>query len=196
MCWRKITGNRKTYGLCLVGCVRWDIPPDMATELRAVLEKLESEWRSVVDAVGGDRNIQKRTRGVGVASPDLVKDSGLVGPVARASGVDIDCRRDHPYAAYDRLSFDVIVDEGGDVWSRLKVRMSSVRIDPDHPAMPKRCQWGCGCESAMSLVGRMGISSVEAPRRGAHHFLITGEANRPRRRFVRRPTRTSRAFPR
>ncbi len=187
----KITGNRKTYGLCLVGGVRWDIPPDMATELRAVLEKLESEWRSVVDAVGGDRNIQKRTRGVGVASPDLVKDSGLVGPVARASGVDIDCRRDHPYAAYDRLSFDVIVDEGGDVWSRLKVRMSevfeSIRIIRQclekMPVGPLRLR----IDDELP-VGRMGISSVEAPRGEAHHFLITGEANRPRRWRVRAPT--------
>ena len=48
-----------------------------------------------------------------------MKNAGLVGPVARAAGVEIDCRRDHPYAAYGRVDFEVVTAEGGDVWSRL-----------------------------------------------------------------------------
>lgn len=187
----RITGNRKTYGLCLVGGVRWDIGPDMARELRAVLDKLEAEWRRVVDAVGGDKNIQRRTRGIGVASRELVKEMGLVGPVARASGANIDCRRDHPYAAYDRLDFDVIVATDGDVWSRLVVRMrevfESIRIIRQCiEKMP-----GGALQSKIDdelPAGRMGVSSVEAPRGEAHHFLVTGENNRPRRWRVRAPT--------
>ncbi len=95
----KISGNRKTYALCVIGGVRWDITPEVKAELRQVLDKLEAEWRAVVAAVSKDKNIQKRTRGVGVADPTLVKNIGLIGPVARAAGADIDCRRDHPYAA-------------------------------------------------------------------------------------------------
>ncbi len=82
----KITGNRKTYGLCLVGGVRWDITPEARTELRRVLDELEREWRGLVAAVSGDRNLQARTVGVGVTSPELVRSMGLVGPVARAAG--------------------------------------------------------------------------------------------------------------
>ena len=40
--------------------------------------------------------------------------------------MDIDCRRDHPYAAYDRVQFKVILREAGDVWSRLLVRAAEV----------------------------------------------------------------------
>src|SRR5512142_2129094 len=122
----KITGNRKTYGLCLVGGVRWDITQEVRTELRQALATLEGEWRRLVEAVKGDRNLMARTRGVGLTTPELVRSMGLVGPVARAAGVDIDCRRDHPYAAYDRVDFDVITENGGDVWSRLLVRMREV----------------------------------------------------------------------
>lgn len=61
----KISGNRKTYALCLVGGVRWEITPALADELRAVLDRLEREWRLVARAVEGDRNLQRRTRGVG-----------------------------------------------------------------------------------------------------------------------------------
>src|SRR5207248_1725811 len=117
----KITGNRKTYGLCVVGGVRWEITPELKAELGQVLDKLESEWQAVAGAVSRDKNIQKRTRGVGLAGKDVVKNAGAVGPVARAADVDIDCRRDHPYAAYDRVEFDVITADGCDVWSRLVV---------------------------------------------------------------------------
>ena len=75
----KITGNRKTYSLCVIGGVRWDITPEIKAELRALLDRLETEWKPVVDAVKNDRNIQKRTRGVGIADKSLVKNAALIG---------------------------------------------------------------------------------------------------------------------
>lgn len=187
----KISGNRKTYALCVIGGVRWDIPPGVKADLQRVLHTLEQEWTAVADAVTGDRNLQRRTRGIGVANAALVKEAGLIGPVARAAGVDIDCRRDHPYAAYGRVQFDVMVESGGDVWSRVLVRVrevfESIKIVrqclnqlPDGPL-----QVPIGAELPP---GRIGLSSVEAPRGEAHHFVITGEENRPRRWRVRAPT--------
>jgi Ni,Fe-hydrogenase III large subunit len=187
----KITGNRKTYALCAIGGVRWDITPALKSELRQVLDKLEAEWRAVVAAVSKDKNIQKRTVGVGLADKDLVKNAGLIGPVARAAGVDIDCRRDHPYAAYGRVDFDVITAGGGDVWSRLLVRMSEVF---ESIRIIRQCLERMDEGPLQSLIdgelpiGRMGLSSVEAPRGESHHFVITGENNRPRRWRVRAPT--------
>ena len=187
----KISGNRKTYALCVIGGVRWNITPEIKVELRTVLDKLESEWRAVVGAVSRDKNIQKRTRGVGVADAGLVKNAGLIGPVARAAGVDIDCRRDHPYAAYDRVEFDVITERGADVWSRVLVRarevFESIRII--RQCLEKMEDGPLQLEIKDELpIGRMGLSSVEAPRGESHHFVITGENNRPRRWRVRAPT--------
>jgi len=187
----KITGNRKTYALNLVGGVRWDIAPEMRADLLQVLNKLEQEWTTVVKAVSGDKNIQKRTRGVGVTTKEMVKSSALIGPVARAAGVDIDCRRDHPYAAYDRIKFDVITASDGDVWSRLQVRMKEVfeSIRIIRQCLNKMEDGPLQVEIKDELpVGRIGLSSVEAPRGESHHFVITGENNRPRRWRVRAPT--------
>jgi Ni,Fe-hydrogenase III large subunit/Ni,Fe-hydrogenase III component G len=187
----KISGNRKTYALCVIGGVRRDITDELKTELRAVLDKLESEWRAVFGAVSSDRNIQKRTRDVGVADKLLVKNAGLVGPVARAAGVDIDCRRDLPYAAYDRVEFDVITAQSADVWGRLVVRMKEVfeSIKIMRQCLDKMEDGPLQLEIKDELpIGRMGLSSVEAPRGEAHHFVITGENNRPRRWRVRAPT--------
>jgi Ni,Fe-hydrogenase III large subunit/Ni,Fe-hydrogenase III component G len=187
----KISGNRKTYAICLIGGVRRDITHELKAELRVVLDKLESEWRPVVAAVSKDRNIQKRTCGVGVADKLLVKNVGLVGPVARAAGVEIDCRRDHPYAAYDRVEFDVITARSADVWGRVVVRMNEVfeSIKIIRQCLDKMEDGPLQLEIKDELpVGRMGLSSVEAPRGESHHFVITGENNRPRRWRVRAPT--------
>ena len=187
----KISGNRKTYALCLIGGVRRDITHEIKAELRTVLDKLESEWRPVVAAVSTDRNLQKRTCGVGVADKLLVKNAGLVGPVARAAGVEIDCRRDHPYAAYDRVEFDVITAQSADVWGRVVVRMKEVfeSIRIIRQCLDKMEDGPLQLEIKDELpIGRMGLSSVEAPRGESHHFVITGENNRPRRWRVRAPT--------
>ncbi len=187
----KITGNRKTYALCVVGGVRWDITPDLKKELQGVLDTLEKEWTQVVKAVKGDKNLQARTRGVGIADKTLVKDAGLIGPIARASNIPVDNRRDLPYAAYDRVDFDVIVEDGCDVWSRVLVRVrevfESIRIIrqclekmPDTPIQ-------LNIKDELPP-GRIGLSSVEAPRGESHHFVVTGEDNRPRRWRVRAPT--------
>jgi len=187
----KICGNRKTYGLCLIGGVRWEIGPELRSELGQVLDRLEAEWRAVVGAVSKDANIQQRTRGVGVADRALVKNFGLLGPVARAAGVDIDCRRDHPYAAYDRVGFTVITAEGGDAWARLVVRMAEVfeSIKIIRQCLTNMEEGPLQLTIADELpVGRFGLSSVEAPRGECHHFVITGENNRPRRWRVRAPT--------
>jgi len=187
----RITGNRKTYGLCLIGGVRWDITPEIASDISRVLNQLEKEWTAAAKAVQGDRNLQKRTKGVGVADPALVKNMGLVGPMARAAGVPLDCRRDFPYAAYDEVDFSVVTQSGCDVWSRVLVRVlevfESIRIIrqclewmPDGPIQLKL--------DGELPPGRIGLSSVEAPRGESHHFVVTGEENRPRRWRVRAPT--------
>ncbi|MCX8108727.1 MAG: NADH-quinone oxidoreductase subunit C, partial [Verrucomicrobiae bacterium] len=174
----KITGNRKTYGLCVIGGVRWDITPDLASELSGVLNKLETEWRSLAPAIRADRNLQKRMRGVGGADATVVRDMGLVGPVARGAGVDIDCRRDHPYAAYGRVSFRVVTAEGGDVWARLLVRVEEVFESIN---IIRQCLAKMEAGPIQTVIkddlpaGRFGLSSVEAPRGESHHFVITGE---------------------
>jgi Ni,Fe-hydrogenase III large subunit/Ni,Fe-hydrogenase III component G len=187
----KISGNRKTYALCVIGGVRWDITPEVNAELRHLLDKLEAEWIPVVTAVSKDKNIQKRTRDVGVADLNLVKNAGLVGPVARAAGAPIDCRRDHPYAAYGRVEFDVITENGCDVWSRVLVRarevFESIKIIRQFLEKMEPGPMQLTLKDELPA-GRMGLSSVEAPRGESHHFVITGENNRPRRWRVRAPT--------
>lgn len=187
----KISGNRKTYALCTIGGVRWDLTPEMKDDLKGVLDRLETEWKAVADAVTLDANLRARTEGVGVADRRLVKEMGLIGPVARAAGVPIDVRKDHPYAAYDRVEFDVVTASGGDVWSRLVVRVLEVfeSIKIVRQALERMPEGPIQAPISDDLPpNRVGVSSVEAPRGESHHFVITGAENRPYRWRVRAPT--------
>ena len=58
---------------------------------------------------------------------NIAADHGVLGVVSRASNLDIDVRRDHPFAAYGDLSFPVPVYNSGDVHARAMVRVEEVR---------------------------------------------------------------------
>lgn len=126
-----------------------------------------------------------------MADKALCKDMGLVGPVARAAGVDIDMRRDVPYAAYDRVDFNVITSDTADVWGRVVVRVYEVfeSIKIIRQALEKIPAGPLMADIQGELPeGRVGFTSVEAPRGESHHFIITGENNRVRRWRARAPT--------
>jgi NADH-quinone oxidoreductase subunit D len=69
----------------------------------------------------------QRTRGLGLLSADDAIELGQSGPIARASGIDWDLRRDQPYLVYDRVDFEVPVYHGCDVYDRYRVRMDEMR---------------------------------------------------------------------
>ncbi len=75
------------------------------------------------EAILGDTTLIARTRDVGPLSQDAARSLGVVGPPARASGLRIDARIDHPYAAYDEIVPRICVETGGDTWSRVLVRV-------------------------------------------------------------------------
>ncbi len=187
----KLTGNRKTYGMVIVGGVRRDISPELKEETLSVLKNLETEITAFHKAVAGDSSIHARTRGVGKVPTDEVVHWSLLGPVARGRGVDIDARRDFPYAAYDEISFDVPVVSDGDVWGTIIVRLAelfeSIKIIRQAlGAMPPGPTLVEADEALPAF--RVGWTMVEAPRGESFHYVLTGEENRPERWRVRAPT--------
>ena len=87
------------------------------------MDKVDEQVQMLTAAVLDDPVLAARLKGVGVLTPQEVVDWGVVGPTARASGVDTDVRRDDPYAAYDELDWKVITDRDGDVFDKAVVRL-------------------------------------------------------------------------
>jgi Ni,Fe-hydrogenase III large subunit/Ni,Fe-hydrogenase III component G len=190
----RITGNRKTYGMVVLGGVRRDIAPETAEDIRSVLKKVESEVLGLKGAILKDSSIHKRTKGVGHMPKDEAELWSLLGPVARARGIGIDARRDHPYAAYDELTFDVPTADSCDVWGTVVVRLLEVfeSIKIMRQALDKMPAGPILAEPREALPAyRHGLSMVEAPRGESVHYVVTGEENRPDRWRVRAPTYTN-----
>ncbi len=187
----KITGNRKLLGMNLIGGVRRDIPHALHAELLEILARVEKESVRVLQAIADDTTLKARCERVGVIKARDVIAFSLLGPTARASGVGIDIRVDHPYAAYPELGCEVMIEEGCDIWSRVLVRLretlEAIRIVRDALRMMPEGPIIADMREPIPP-GRIGLSSVEAPRGETHHFVITGEDQRPYRWKARAPT--------
>ncbi|MQY51158.1 NADH-quinone oxidoreductase subunit D [Rhodocyclus tenuis] len=70
---------------------------------------------------------KQRLVGIGVVSPERARALGFSGPMLRGSGVEWDLRKKQPYAAYDRVDFDIPVGSEGDSYDRYLVRMAEMR---------------------------------------------------------------------
>jgi Ni,Fe-hydrogenase III large subunit/Ni,Fe-hydrogenase III component G len=184
-----LTGSRKTYGINLVGGVRRDVSEEKKSRVLSELRELESDFKKVVEIALSTPHVKKRLTGTGVLPREDAWRLGVEGPVARASGIDRDARRDLPYAAYKHASFKVPVYTEGDNMARALVRVMEVyeSISIIEQLLDKLPKGPLMAERVEIPPGRVGVQVVEAPRGGDIHFVMTGNG-RPYRWRVRAPT--------
>ena len=120
-------GMRLTTSYARIGGMSYDLPENFQVEMKKFLEGLPKTLDDVEKLLSSNRIWVDRTKGVGVLTPEQCLDFGLTGPVARASGVDQDLRRDRTYYNYSDLDWDVVVGKNGDVYDRYLVRMEEMR---------------------------------------------------------------------
>ncbi|AAV46882.1 NADH dehydrogenase I chain C D [Haloarcula marismortui ATCC 43049] len=124
-----LTGQRLMFNYLRLGGVAWDLPEPREAffeKIRAFLDDLPHKLTEYHDMLTSNEILQLRTIDTGHLSAETAKAYGCTGPVARASGVDYDLRRDDPYGYYDELDWSVVTEQGGDNFSRLLVRLREV----------------------------------------------------------------------
>ncbi|MBT8071950.1 MAG: nickel-dependent hydrogenase large subunit [Gammaproteobacteria bacterium] len=186
-----ITGNRNHYGMMKPGGVRRDINKTDIPTVKKLLDSLQDPIKMFRDAVIQDPLIHARTRGVGVLTREMAIAYGTLGPTARASGYDIDVRRDHPHAAYGMVDWDVVTCESGDVFDKAVVRIlemfESIRIIEQ--CLTHLEKGGGPIDSRPKFVAAgEGIGHYEAPRGEVFHYVLSDGSNRPVRHKVRAPS--------
>ncbi len=122
---KRLTGNRLLRDGVVLGGVGYDLPTDLdlAGELASVL----ADFEEVVAVSLGNTMLRDRLEGTGRLANETAVDHGVLGYVARASGIDIDARRDHPFAAYGQLPLHVPAYATGDVYARAMLRVEEFR---------------------------------------------------------------------
>src|SRR5262249_31999309 len=122
-----LAGFRMFPSYMRVGGLREDLPRGFHDAVRAFLDRMPGKLDEDEELLPENEVYVERTRGVGRISRDEAIAHGLVGPSARASGVDYDVRRYFPYLGYETYEFDVPTQSGGDVYSRYLVRIAEMR---------------------------------------------------------------------
>jgi Ni,Fe-hydrogenase III large subunit len=184
-----ISGNRVNYSMNRIGGVNRDILDDskvreVAHAIRAVTEGI------LIPLLTTDQTVIARCQGVGVLTRKDAIAYGVVGPVARASGVDSDLRRDQPYLAYGKVDFSVPVQTAGDVLARVVVRALEIVesckiIDQVLNRMP---QGPIHAGEIYSVPAGNAVVRIEAPRGEVFYYLASNGSDTPLRVKVRTPS--------
>jgi Ni,Fe-hydrogenase III large subunit len=186
-----ISGNRVNYSMNRVGGVNRDIEDPLA--LVGLVDALEREMvKTVIPIFTTSHTALSRCAGIGVLTHEKAVSCGTVGPVARASGVGQDLRRDAPYAAYEEMQFEVPVQPDGDVKARLLVRaleiLESCKILRQALTKMPPGEFYSG-DGKFNFITGTAFSRVEAPRGEVMYSVSWKEhARNPARIHVRTPT--------
>ncbi len=184
-----LVGNRKMYGLNIIGGVRYGFDSRQIRDVKELIKKLKASLK-ILDTFRESQELRK-LKDIGILPKESAHKLGAVGPVARASGIDYDVRRDLPYAAYEEVDFDVPVMDQGDTYSRIVVRceevIQSIRII-EQVLNRNVLTRGDLKTDYESVPGRIGVGMTEAPRGENIHLVITGHDSKLYRWKVRAPT--------
>jgi NADH-quinone oxidoreductase subunit D len=123
----QVSGQRFHPSYLRVGGLLYDLGDDTIKLIRDFLKQFPKTYNDMVRLLNRNRIFVDRTRGIGVLSKEAAIDLSCTGPVARASGVVRDLRKDEPYLAYGDFDFKVICATEGDCYARYLVRMEEMQ---------------------------------------------------------------------
>lgn len=158
-------GTRYWRGVACPGGVRIDLDAKQGAMLSEAVAQAAREFATLAHVILETPSVQSRFETAGVLYANFAEELAVVGPVARASGVDRDVRRDHPYGRYCDLQLEVPTIHYGDVLARARIRIQEAAVSArlifealgSLPPGPTRL--------AVPFDGqRQGHSAVESPR--------------------------------
>lgn len=188
----ELTGNRVHHSPDLLGTVKRSFGKKELTMLLESLDSIEPELKELREVMHSDNVITNRFKKHGIISKKLAKEFGLVGPTARASGINYDIRQNAPYMAYAfrELRVKPVVRTECDSWARAMVHCDEVfesmrllrkaceLIDPNQ-SVPKKPNY--------FVKDATNTGRVEAPRGENFHFVKISQ-NKIQRLKLRTPT--------
>ncbi|MGA2889652.1 MAG: NADH-quinone oxidoreductase subunit C [Terracidiphilus sp.] len=185
-----LTGSRALRGMVAIGGVRRDWQTDQVEAITRTLVKVEREFWDLVAIIQSSDSTRDRLEHTGILRSEKALTLGIVGVAGRASGVDRDIRRDHPYEAYSQLPFNVPVYQAGDVRHRMQVRIDEVgeSIQMIRAAVALLPEGPHRAPTQPIPPGRCAMSAVEGWRGEIVNWVRTGEDNRIERCKVKDPS--------
>jgi NADH dehydrogenase I D subunit len=211
------TGARQTVSYVRIGGVRNDIPRDFIDKCREFMDLFPKRLHDYDTLIRENRIWLKRTKGIGKMTAAEAINYGLTGASLRGSGVNYDLRKVEPYAAYDKVEFDVPLEQDGDVYARYLVRINEMRqsvriikqcldMMPVGPVTTSDARYAVPekmdvMQSMQSLAHQFVLMSkwvpmpkgevyvaTEAPKGELGFYIVSDGSNRPYRVKIRAPS--------
>jgi Ni,Fe-hydrogenase III large subunit len=173
----ELCGSRFGRGLLIPGGVNFDVSPELAAKIAKRLAVAGEELSNAVQLLWDTPSVMARLEGTGVVSERTALELGLVGPAARASGLNRDIRRDHSFGIYSMTQLPVVTAKAGDVYARTLIRWLEVEkslefIEEQLAQLPGvAVQYPVGALGAEMLA----VSLTEGWRGEVCHVVLTDE---------------------
>jgi NADH-quinone oxidoreductase subunit D len=211
------SGVRMMTSFTRVGGVAWELPEGWTDQLQKFIDLMPARIDDFESMLSDNPIWQQRLTGVGALSREDAIETGVTGPMLRASGVDYDVRKAFPYCGYENYDFEVPLGKNGDCYDRYAIRVAEMRqslrilqqaLDnlPGGPwltsnrkvALPPRSELSKSMEAVIhqfrlvseGFKGPVGdvYAFVESPRGELGFYLVSDGSNKPYRMKVRPPS--------
>jgi Ni,Fe-hydrogenase III large subunit len=122
-----LCGSRFGRGLVRPGGVRFNVDQATVDDLRKRLDAAEKDCTSAINLLWDSPSVMARFEEIGIVPPAIATELGLVGPAARACGLQRDARQDHPSGIYRFSQIPLSTADSGDVFARAYVRWLEIQ---------------------------------------------------------------------
>ena len=184
----ELTGHRYLFGLLKLGGMLCDLPNDACINTLKKSQKVLEQLNKLEKQLTVSSSFLDRLEEVGLVSNDRAKVYGLLGPIARASGVGLDLRRSQPYLGYEGFKFDVPCEKEGDGYARLRILFAEARQSVRIMEQAIEALKEGSVFTSFQFRSGAALGWVEAPRGGAFHWVRLDEKGNVKRYRVIPPS--------
>ncbi len=181
----EITGHRYLFGLLTLGGLLCDLANDACAKALEKSQKVLSQLNALEKHLRVSSSFLDRLEEVGIVPERTAMVYGLLGPIARASGMVRDLRRAQPYLGYENIQFDVPFEEEGDGYARLRILFAEARQSVRIMEQAVGALQSGNVRERIELRAGAALGWVEAPRGGAFHWVrLDGNGKVARYRII------------
>jgi NADH-quinone oxidoreductase subunit D len=189
----ELSGARLTYNYMRVGGVKWDAPEGWIEKVGEFIPYMREQLVGYHTLVTGNEIFMDRVKGVGRYTKEDAISHSLSGANLRCTGVKWDLRKDEPYSIYNRFTFDVPTQEGGDAWARYHVRIAELEeslkiLEQAVEQFPKHGEILAKVPKIIKAPKGEAYVRIESPRGEIGCYIASNGKKEPYRLKFRRPS--------
>lgn len=167
----QLTGHRYLFGLLALGGLQRNLSDDACRKTMEQARQVLKHLNQLESRLRVSSSFLDRLEEVGAVPKHQATIYGLLGPIARASGIARDLRRAQPYLGYENYQFDIPFEKEGDGYARLRILFAETKQSVRIMEQALDALQSGEIRAAIQYRAGAALGWVEAPRGGAFHWV-------------------------